>query len=314
LRELRNAGVAVVIVTHKLREVMEVADRVVVLSRGQVTGEFLISGAGHRPALEQDILAAMFHRQGSVTRWPLDNPTNEVESIDGPPILTVRGLGSSGIRDVSFDLRAGEVAMMVGIDGNGQRALAEAIAGYRSSTGSVRLRGEDIAHLGAEARARRGISFLTDDRVGEGGVAAMTVADNVVLKRPAPRDGRASLARKVVSSWRVTPSDIDAPFGTLSGGNMQRVLIGRELARNPSVLIALNPAYGLDAETATTVWSRFRVFARNGAGVLVLTSDLDEALAHGDRVAVMRSGAVSGFEPVRAANRSKLGSQMVLGW
>jgi simple sugar transport system ATP-binding protein len=248
----------------------------------------------------------------------------------GTPILRLDNVstearsGSRPLTGLGLSLWRGHIHAIVGVDGQGQRELAEVIAGYRTSTGTITLDGQDIQPLSAEARAERGIGMVVDDRLGEAAIGAMSVADNLMLKRPRPhsvaqrgilrRSGARRHARNLVAAWTIEPADDRSRFGTLSGGNMQRVLIAREIDRQPRVLVALNPVQGLDVHTAAFLWTRLRKLCDRGGAVVVFATDLDEALAESDRCAVMFDGRVSAMEPVSQVDRRAYGAMMVTGW
>jgi simple sugar transport system ATP-binding protein len=158
------------------------------------------------------------------------------------------------------------------------------------------------------------MALLVDDRLVEASVPSMTVTENVGLKRPRMTGAVTARARAIVDTWGVTPADIDARLGSLSGGNIQRILLGRELDRGPKLLIALNPVHGLDPKSSAMVWSRLAERCAQGAGGLVFTTDLDEAMRHGHRVGVIRAGRVSPLVLTSEVVRLDLASWMVDGW
>jgi simple sugar transport system ATP-binding protein len=311
LRLLRGQGMAVVIVTHKLREALALADRVLVMAKGQLVLDQKRPEAGWSLQDEHSMLEAMFGQGSAVGTALVDEVTRVPAST---PRLAVRGLESPSVHDIGFSIDPGELVTVVGIDGQGQRQLAEALTGYTTAQGSIRLDGEEIGHLGTEQRARKGIALLVDDRVGEASVPLMSIEENVALKRSSPRFNRFERALSLIERWGVAPANPRAPMRTLSGGNMQRVLLGRELDLLPRLLIAINPVHGLDHRTSGLVWQRLRERCAQGGSIIVFTGDLDEAIEHGDRIAVMRDGRLSSFVEAGAASRHSLGAQMVNGW
>ncbi len=335
LESLRSAGIAIVIVTHKLREVMTISDRIVVMTDGKITGAFERQVGDWAPGVSDEILHRMFAwdeqdkarslgaGRGAKQRYP-------PHTLDSPPMLRLSGvsaasrLGSRQLQGVDLDLVQGQIHAIVGIDGQGQTELAEVIAGYRRSDGAIELAGRDIQSLLAIERSRLGLGLLVDDRLGEAAIGPLTTADNLVLKRPRPpalarngifrRKRVVEYAQSVVDAWGIEPSDPEARFGSLSGGNMQRLLAAREIERVPKVLIALNPVQGLDAVTADLLWSRLRRLCDGGSAVLVFTTDLDEALAQADRCAVIFDGRVSPLIACGQVERNRYGAMMVNGW
>ncbi|MEJ7902374.1 MAG: ATP-binding cassette domain-containing protein, partial [Thermomicrobiales bacterium] len=255
-----------------------------------------------------------------------DNPDGD----DAPPVLRLIDVSAvspddgRNLKDINIDLLPGQILVIVGIDGQGQSQLAGVIAGYQRSEGQIELAGHVIRDVPAVERARLGVALLVDDRLGEAAIGSFSIAENLVLKRPRRealtrrgvfrRDRVLSHAQSVIARWGIEPSDPHARFGSLSGGNMQRVLAGRELDRVPQVLIALNPVQGLDVRTANLLWEHMRGIADRGSAVLVFSTDLDEAFARADRCGVIHDGRVSPLLPVHQAAKRAYGSMMVNGW
>ena len=330
LEGIRALGTAVVIVSHKLREIMEVADRVVVLRRGKVTGTFTRSGRPWSPGIDRRILGRMFDFD------PDDVPdlqpvaaTPKRWSPELTPILEVRRLaipavpGSHPLHGIDLVIYPGLIHVVAGVDGQGQSELAEAIAGYRECQGTIAIDGEPIVGKSAIERAAAGIALMAGDRLGEAGIPEFSIMENLVLKRPRPvpitRHGllrRAAVrdrARQAIASWAIRPNDPAAPFVTLSGGNMQRVIAAREIDPGPRILIAVYPTQGLDVRTTELMWRRVRQLADSGSGICVFASDIDEALAHADLIAVMYSGSLTGMRPVSESSREAIAAEMVGG-
>ncbi len=331
LRDLRAGGTSVVIVTHKLSEVMDIADRIVVMAQGRARGKFQRDSSGSWA--EDDgaaMLTAMFGRFKESVQESSLGAHRRANDSGARPLLMLASLtsvddaGGQPVRDVNLTLEEGRIHAIAGIDGSGQRELARIIAGYRAATGSIHLAGSDISDASAMERAELGMRLLVDDRLGEGAIGSFTIAENLVLKRPRPSFARSwgvmrwdrirAHARAAISRWDVNPADADARYATLSGGNMQRVLAARELSGATRVLIALNPVQGLDARTAAMLWDRLRTFLDEGGAVLVFTTDLDEAFDQGDVVAVIARGRVSPFLPAGEADRRRYAGMMVNGW
>lgn len=334
LNLLRDDGTAIVLVTHKLREVMTIADRIVVMTNGRIAGSVSRVNETWPEATEGGILTLMFglaDESDSTGVGESPEPGDRLSiGQQSPTVLALRGvgadrvLGSQPLHDIEFELMAGVIHAIVGVDGQGQTELAETIAGYRRSAGSIELAGQDLSPLFAVERAESGIGLLVDDRLGEAAVGSFTVAENLALKRP--RDGNLERwgffrgpamtdhAQSTIDAWDVHPRDPEIRFDTLSGGNMQRVLAARELDRTPKVLVAVNPVQGLDVRTTAFMWRQMRVLCNHGGAVLYFTSDLDEAIEHSDLLAVMFDGRVSPMTASLQANRRALGSMMVNGW
>lgn len=328
LRLLRDAGTAVIFVTHKIREAMAFADRIVVLRRGRVSGEFA-GGAGGWPAgTEQGVVAAMFEsrEEGAVsgTLGPSSVAPSSQPVLVAANLTTIGIPGAVGLRDIELTIRKHEIRAIVGVDGQGQGVLADVLAGYRKASGRIELSGRSMIGLDAGAFAAAGVGYITGERVRDGGVSTFSVADNLLLKHQRhPRFARhgmirkgqvAALARAAIQAWDIRPPDPEYLYGSLSGGNMQKVVIARELDRGPRVVIAVNPVAGLDLRTARAVQARFRAFVREGGAVLWITNDLDDAISVADAISVMFEGRLSPELAVTDASLQRLGKMMVSGW
>jgi simple sugar transport system ATP-binding protein len=242
-------------------------------------------------------------------------PGRVLLAVERISIRTDRGLLL--LRDCSLDLRAGEITGLAGVDGNGQRELAEAIAGQRPvETGTILLEARDLTGLGVAERRALGVAYLTDDRLGEGCVADLSVAENLALTRLPGRfwlDRRAleTQAAQLIDAYDIRTSSADRRIGDLSGGNIQKVLLARELSQRPAVLIANKPAHGLDTRTAAQIRARLREQADAGAAVLLIESDLDDLLPVCDRIAVMAAGLIAGIFARHAVDLAEIGRLMV---
>ena len=220
--------------------------------------------------------------------------------------VSAAGQGSElGIADVSLALHLGEILGVAGVDGNGQRALAEVVAGQRGlSAGSIRLYGAPISRLSVSARQKLGLRYVTDDRLGEGIVQSLSVGLNLFLKRigqrPFWRHGRVQRAAVektaglLVKEFDVRTPGVATRAGTLSGGNVQKVVLARELSFEPKVVVFHKPTYGLDVRTTSSVRKLIRQLARGGGAALVISTDLDELLEICDRIAVLSRGRLVG--------------------
>lgn len=325
---LRNGGTAIIFVTHKIREVMAHADRIVVLRRGRVSGEFH-RDVGRWPAgTEQMVVEAMFESREEGNGHGTLDPSSVSPGTE--PLLAVTHLattgtsGMVGLRNVELTIRKGEIHAVVGVDGQGQGALADVLAGFRQASGRIDFAGRSMIGLDAGAFAAAGVGYITGERVRDGGVGAFSVADNLLLKSQRHprfaghgmiRKGQVvALARSAIQAWDIRPPDPAYPYGSLSGGNMQKVVIARELDRGPRVVIAVNPVSGLDARTAQVVRDRLRAFVGGGGAVLWISNDLDDAIAVADTVSVMFEGRLSPGIAVTDASLQRLGEMMVSGW
>jgi simple sugar transport system ATP-binding protein len=325
LRGLTVSGVAVVLITHKLEEALAISDRVTILRQGKKVGE--LGPAELAPETRAEA------RQRVVTLMFGGSPPREVVAKPhelGPVLLslkTVSVLGDRGaiaVRDLSLDLFAGEVFGIAGVDGNGQKELAEAIAGQRHLTnGSITASGLDVSNRGVAAATKAGVGYVTDDRLGEGVVGAATVADNAVMKAigRAPfsqgfwlnRGAIDAFARQLVDSFDVKTPDTETRIGLLSGGNIQKLLLARELALNPQVLVCNKPTNGLDLKTARFVLQTLRDQANAGRTIILISSELDELLELSDRIGVMFNGRLVAVLSRSQANVETIGALMLGG-
>lgn len=326
LRRLKTQGVAVVLITHKLDEALAVSDRVTVLRAGCKVAELGpadLAGAS-REASKRQVVELMF---GGVAAAA---PVERLGSAAGSVLLALEGVtarGSRGglaLRNVSLELRAGEVFGIAGVDGNGQKELGEVVAGQRAVTaGRVRMGDTDLTNRGVAYAARRGVGYVTDDRIHEGCVPTASVADNVVLKAVGRRpfsngfwlDRRAidRQARTLIETFAVKTPGPEAQISLLSGGNIQKVLLARELALDPRVLVCNKPTNGLDLQTARFVVDTLRAEADAGKAILLISSELDEILDVSDRIGVMYEGQLVDIFSRSEADREAIGRLMLGG-
>ena len=319
IRALAADGRTVVFISHKLHEVQAVADRVTVLRRGRSVATVDASEATPR-----SLAALMVGRDVEIGRR--ENGC----APSGEPALELEGLSADGdrglpaVKNVSLRVNAGEIVALAGVAGNGQRELAEAIVGMRPPTsGAVRVGGRRL-RLGDPRKAiRAGIAYVPEDRLGTGVAPGLSLASNVVLKSyreaPASRGPVLRLARirelanDVIQRYDVRTSGPDVPAWQLSGGNLQKVVLAREFAGQPAVLVAAAPTRGLDVAGIETVHHYLRTAAHKGLGVLLISEDLDEILALADRVVVLYEGEVAGERDATSATVEDLGLLMAGG-
>jgi ABC-type uncharacterized transport system ATPase subunit len=335
LVRLKEHGQAIVFITHKLHEATSIGDRVTILKGGRVVGTLAEDDLRSRTAaqLQAEIVRIMFGEEAGT-----EAPITELEGAPpegrraaqatGDVLLELDGVSaggdgvSSGISDVSFVLHQGEILGVAGVDGNGQRELAEVVAGQRRATaGEVRLFGAPIGKLDVRSRQKLGLRYVTDDRLGEGIVGSLGVGLNLVLKRigqrPFWKRGRIQRAeidaeaRKLVTEFDVRTPGVATRAGTLSGGNIQKVLLARELSSDPKVVVFNKPTYGLDIRTTLTVRTRIQELAAGGVASLVISTDLEELLGLCDRIAVLYQGRLVGTFENGPGAAERIGELMV---
>ncbi len=301
MRTLRDAGTSIVFITHKLREVREVADRITVIRRGKVIGEATPSSS---PA---ELASMMVGRpvQLTVEKAPAD-PGEDTLAVDSLRVVDERG--QVLVDDVSFTVRAGEIYALAGVQGNGQTELTEALVGLRPvESGTVRLLGSDITGARVDDVLDRGVGYVPEDRLHDGLVGSFTVAENLVLDLydRAPYGTKVALdldaieanARSRVEEYDVRTQSIHHPASTLSGGNQQKVVLARELSRPLRLLVVSQPTRGVDVGSMEFVHRRLVAERDNGAAVVLVSTELDEVLGLADRIAVMYRGRIIGEVP-----------------
>lgn len=341
LRRLKERGTAIVFITHKLHEALAIGDRVSILRRGRLAGA--LSPEQLRSWSVDDLRAAiirlMFGEEtadvagaaelsADLTEAEGEQSGTAAPAAEGSVLLelksaSARGEGTEpGIEAVSLQIRAGEILGIAGIDGNGQRSLAEAIAGQRRVTsGTVELFGVPVNRLSVSARQRLGLRYMTDDRLGEGIVRNLGVSLNMFLKRigepPFWRWGRIDRRRinaeasALVKAFDIRTPGLDARAGTLSGGNMQKLLLARELSFNPKVVVFHKPTYGLDLKTTEHVRTVIRDLVGKGAAAVVISTDLDELIELSGRIAVLSRGRLVGVVDNGPHAAAEVGSLMI---
>ena len=321
MRSLKNEGKSLVIITHKLEEVMAIADTVTVMRRGQSVHSCAIADTD--PAMLAEMILGEPIIPNAVTREQTENTTPMVRMADvtlsgssevvrkhkWKKVLSNRDPGRQSLNAVNLEVFPGEIVGIAGVEGNGQTELVQVLTGLRQiDSGTLTLNGERVAHIPAD-RHRHGISL--NDRVD----------DNFIIghhkKRRFCRNGllrRQSIQRSALNAldkYRIRVGNITHPIRTLSGGNQQKVVVARELEANPEVIIAAHPTRGLDIHAAEFVHTRL-IYARNrGKAVLLVSSELDELLHLSDRIAVMYDGKIVGTVKPTETNKQELGALML---
>ena len=315
LRRLADSGKYVVFITHKLREVAATADRVTVLRRGRVVA------SKEKSEISIPELGRLMVGAAMPPERPIVPTQSQAILLKVNDARASAGLDASGLKGVSFELRCGEILGVAGVAGNGQVELAECLAGIRPlDHGKIWLNGVDITRVGALRRMRLGVRFVPEDRLGMGLIPELDIIDNMMLRDY--RDGALAIgawvnrreARKraitLVRDYDVHTPSVETPVRFLSGGNQQKILIGRELLPHPAVLIVAQPTRGLDIAAARAVHDRLLDLRAAGAGVILISEDLDEILQLSDRVTVLYGGAIKGTWARSQAERGDIGAAM----
>jgi ABC-type uncharacterized transport system ATPase subunit len=317
LRSMVNQGISIIFITHKLREVIEVSNRITVLRNGKVIGTLKTSDTS------EDELARMMIGRAIVDHQFNQGSTSKIT----PTILEIKdvsALNNSNIlflKDICLDLRKGEILGIAGVDGNGQSELAEVIAGLRKvKNGKISLDGRSIVSLSPRQIREGGIAYVPEDRLHTGLILEYTIVENMVLDRwyTKPYCNKLFLnesemrkfAEKVIKDFDIKTTGLNAPVRSMSGGNLQKIILGRELSRNAKVLIAHNPTRGLDIGATEFVHKQLIKQRENGVGVMLLSLDLEEILAISDRIAVIYAGRIMAIVEKETANVDRIGLLM----
>ena len=314
LRRMKEEGHSIIIITHKLNEVMDISDRVAILRKGEY-----ITTVNTAETSEQELTEWMVGRKIDLN---IDRP--QVETTR--PLLEIRDLtilndeGATAIDNVSFYIRGGEILGVAGIAGCGQKELCEAIAGLRPvKSGLMIHKGDNIVGLSPKAILEKGISmsFIPEDRLGMGLAPSLSITDNMILKNyrdvKGPfvdrKAGRADAQRVIEELEVVTPST-ETPVRRLSGGNVQKVLLGREIKAGPNVIVTAYPVRGLDINSSYAIYDILNREKTNGVGVLFVGEDLDVMLALCDKIMVLCHGRVMGVVHAHKTTKEELGLMM----
>ena len=298
LEKLRDDGKTVVFISHKLDEVLEIADRITVLRRGRVVGETTPS-----TTTKQELAEMMV---GRPVLFRLEKPDVDV----GRPLFEVKTLELEGdLHDIDLSVRAGEIVGLAGVEGNGQRELSEVLMGLRAATrGRILVDGTDVTTRSCAERRRLGLAFVPEDRHERGLVLDMTLWENSLLGRQTDEDyvGRRGwlairkikeLAARLINRFDVRAHSVSIDASTLSGGNQQKLILAREIEGQPRVLIAHQPTRGLDVGAIEFVWKQLLDQKRAGHAVLLISAELDEIYELSDRILTLYEGRITGEFP-----------------
>ncbi|MBQ9940145.1 MAG: ABC transporter ATP-binding protein [Clostridia bacterium] len=315
LRKMRDNGCAIVIITHKLNEVLEISDRVTILRKGKSIATVTTSETTAEELTELMV--------GHAVKLEIERPEVEVEDS---PLFSVHHLVVENedkiniIDDISFDLRRGEILGVAGVAGSGQKELCESIAGLQKvKRGAILYEKENIVDKKPMDIIKLGISmsFIPEDRLGMGLSASMGIRDNMLLKNYRKSKGlfvdrkkATETANEIVNKYDISAPDIVTPVSRLSGGNVQKVLLGREIEAKPNVIITAYPVRGLDINSSYVVYNALNASKKMGAGVLFIGEDLDVMLELCDRIMVLCHGKITGVVDAKTTTKEKLGLLM----
>ena len=313
MRQLKAAGKAIVFITHKLREVRAVADRITVIRHGKVVGE------AEPTATNAELAALMVGRPVELV-VAKDAPRLGDDALVVEDLRVVDAAGHVQVDGISFTIRAGEVLAVAGVQGNGQTELTEAIMGLQEHvTGSIRLDGKELVGRSVRRVLDAGVGFIPEDRQVEGLVPGFSIAENLMLNRSFKSqfvrrgslrmDRLRAFAQEKLEQYDIRARDIDTAAGNLSGGNQQKVVVARELSRDLRLLVAAQPTRGVDVGSIEFIHKQVVATRDSGVPVLVVSTELDEVVALADRIMVLYRGQVVGIVPADTP-REQLGLMM----
>ncbi|MEE9416162.1 MAG: ABC transporter ATP-binding protein [Acidimicrobiales bacterium] len=315
LRRMTDEGRGLVFISHKLHEVMALSDRITVLRNGRVTGQTVPAETSREQLAEMMVGRAVKltpHRP-EITRAGVRLVIKD---------LSVRGdRGTIAVHDLNLEVEGGEILGIAGVSGNGQRELAEAVAGLRApEAGSIALDGNEITKDSVRVRRDKGVAYVPEERMRDGAIGDFTVSENLILvdhgNEVFSKSGLLNFAAirehctDLVERFAVKTPTIDTPTSSLSGGNIQKVIMARELTANPSVLVCSQPTRGVDIGSAEYIHERLIAQREEGTATLLISEDLDEVLGLSDRIAVMFEGRVVGIVDSKDATREGIGLMM----
>jgi len=327
LKSMKESGKSVIFITHKLKEAFRISNKITVLRRGkkveEVDLENKTEGKGKDKILNQ-IVEVMFKDVEPIEEAkeiPKRTMGETVLSLEEVTVKNDKGL--EALHKVSFSLRRGEILGIAGVDGNGQKELAEVIAGQRKvSSGRISINGTDITNKSVKFINNKGVFYVTDDRMGEGCVGNLTLAENVILrcykKEPFSNKGIIlnlkaieEYGEELIRSFRVKAPTAKALVKTLSGGNIQKALLAREFSQQPIILICSKPTHGLDVMTAQFILNEIKMQSSRGTSVLLISSDLEEIKELSDRIGVIFKGELLDILSNEKATREEIGRLML---
>jgi simple sugar transport system ATP-binding protein len=314
IKSLVAQGVSIIFITHKLKEVLSVANRITVIRRGKTVGTTTPA-----EATEQSLAEMMVGRAVELTvRKQIATPAEPVLKVENLVVEDDRR--GIAVNNVSFEVRAGEVLGIAGVQGNGQTELVEALTGLRRvATGSIIIAGQDVTHVTPRQVTEIGVAHVPEDRQQDGLVLSFPVKDNIILNTYYNAFAKGlvideqkveQVATKLVKDFDIRTPSIDAPVATLSGGNQQKVIVAREFSRPIKLLIAAQPTRGLDVGSIEYIHGRIIEKRDQGTAVLAVSTELDEIRVLSDRIAVMFEGRIVDILPANRVTKEQLGLLM----
>lgn len=314
--QMAKNGRSLIFISHKLHEVLHLSDRISVLRHGEITGNTTPAEASR-----EQLAQMMVGREVNL------KPQNG-NSTPGSTMLKVEGLfargdmGTDALKDLSLEVKGGEILGIAGVSGNGQREFAEAVSGLRKvRAGRITINGKKLRYSNPQSARKAGLSYVPEERMRDGAIGDFSVSENLILldhpkKKFSSRSGFLRLSSiknhcsELVDEYKVKTPDLETPVKNLSGGNIQKLILARELSGNPKVLIAAQPTRGVDIGAAEYIHQRLSEQRDSGTATVVISEDLDEVMALSDRIAVMFEGQLMGIVPREEATRKGIGLMM----
>jgi ABC-type uncharacterized transport system ATPase subunit len=315
MRSLASQGKTIIFITHKLNEVTAVADRLTVLRKGKVTAQGIKASGVTREQLAELMV-------GRKVIFQVEKKSQE----PGAVVLDVKNVSASNnkglpaLKDVSFQVRQGEILGLAGIAGNGQSELAEVITGLRPCTGSILINGKEVANLPPRNSISLGVSHIPEDRTGVGSAPNMTITENVIMKSfdEEPIGSRWGIhmttaddyAQQLKDEYQILAPNVTTMARKLSGGNLQKVILAREISCDPSLMVAVQPTRGLDVGAIESIQKLLLLQREAGTAVLLISEELDELISLCDRIAVIAEGELMGIVDAAKADITEIGLMM----
>jgi len=315
MRSMTEQGKSIIFISHKLHEVTSVADRLTVLRKGVATAEGIpVEGLTGEKLAELMVGRKVVFRVEKKPQKP-----GEVV-LDLREVSALNNKGVSALNKLSLEVRQGEILGIAGVAGNGQSELAEVITGLRPCTGSIRVNGEEVANHEPSRAIKSGVSHVPEDRTGVGSAPNMTITENTIMKNyhDAPIGGRWSInftearnyARGLKKEYDILAPSVRTQARKLSGGNLQKVILAREISAQPQLMVAVQPTRGLDVGAIESIQRLLLEQREAGTAVLLISEELDELLSLSDRIAVIYEGEIMGIVPAEGADINEIGLMM----
>ena len=314
MRNMKNDGKSLIIITHKLHEVLDISDRVTILRKGQSIETVMTAGCD-----EKKLTDLMVGRPVSleIERPEVAEKNTILKVVD---LTVMKTDGTMALDDISFDIKTGEILGVAGVAGSGQKELCETITGLMAAKqGAILYHKENIVGKTPAEIIKLGISmsFVPEDRLGMGLVASMGMVDNMLLKTYSSgkgpfveRNGAREQAERLVERLGIVTPGVDTPVRLMSGGNVQKVLLGREIEASPQVLITAYPVRGLDINSSYTVYDLLNEQKKKGVAVIFIGEDLDVLLELSDRIMVLCHGQITGIVDAKKTTKEEIGLMM----